>query len=91
MQTNRSNAGALIAGIVLILFGLMALAGQLFRMVDWGALWPFIIIGFVRFTRCTVIEFSCSHTATSIIPGPFTSTTGSSFSAHLIVFLRSFE
>jgi hypothetical protein len=46
MQTNRSNAGALIAGIVLILFGLMALAGQLFRMVDWGALWPFIIIGF---------------------------------------------
>ena len=46
MQTNRSNAGALIAGIVLILFGLMALAGQLFRTVDWGAFWPFIIIGF---------------------------------------------
>jgi hypothetical protein len=46
MQTNRSNAGALIAGILLILFGLLALAGQLFRTVDWGALWPFIIIGF---------------------------------------------
>jgi hypothetical protein len=46
MQTNRSNAGALIAGTILILFGLMALAGQLFRAVDWGALWPFIIIGF---------------------------------------------
>ena len=46
MQTNRSNAGALIAGTLLIVFGLMALAGQVFRVVDWGALWPFIIIGF---------------------------------------------
>jgi len=46
MQTNRSNAGALIAGTLLIVFGLMALAGQLFRVVDWGALWPFAIIGF---------------------------------------------
>jgi hypothetical protein len=46
MQTNRSNAGALIAGTLLIVFGLLALAGQVFRMVDWGALWPFIIIGF---------------------------------------------
>jgi hypothetical protein len=46
MQTNRSNAGALIAGTLLILFGALALAGQLFRAVDWGALWPFIIIGF---------------------------------------------
>ena len=46
MQTNRSNAGALIGGTLLILFGALALAGQLFRAVDWGALWPFIIIGF---------------------------------------------
>jgi len=46
MQTNRSNAGALIAGTLLILFGLMALAGQLFQAVDWGFLWPFAIIGF---------------------------------------------
>jgi hypothetical protein len=46
MQTNRSNAGALIAGTLLIVFGLMALAGQLFRIVDWGSLWPFAIIGF---------------------------------------------
>ena len=45
MQTNRSNAGALIAGTLLIVFGLMALAGQVFRMWDWGALWPFLIIG----------------------------------------------
>lgn len=46
MQTNRSNAGALVAGTLLIVFGLMALAGQFFRIVDWGFLWPFAIIGF---------------------------------------------
>lgn len=46
MQTNRSNAGALIAGTLLIVFGLMAMAGQIFRFVDWGFLWPFAVIGF---------------------------------------------
>ena len=46
MQTNRSNAGGLIAGAILIAFGLLALAGQLFRNVDFGFLWPFAIIGF---------------------------------------------
>jgi hypothetical protein len=45
MQANRSNAGALIAGTLLIIFGLMALAGQFFHMVDWGFLWPFAILG----------------------------------------------
>ena len=46
MQTNRSNAGALVGGAVLIAFGVLALAGQVFRNVDWGSLWPFTIIGF---------------------------------------------
>lgn len=46
MQTNRSNAGALIAGTILIIFGLLALVPRLFDMIDWGFLWPFIIIGF---------------------------------------------
>jgi hypothetical protein len=46
MQTNRSNAGALVGGAILIAFGLLALAGQVFRNVDWGSLWPFTIIGF---------------------------------------------
>jgi hypothetical protein len=46
MQTNRSNTGGLIAGTLLIVFGLMALAGQIFSAVDWGFLWPFAIIGF---------------------------------------------
>jgi hypothetical protein len=46
MQTNRSNAGALVGGALLIAFGLLALAGQVFRNVNWGFLWPFTIIGF---------------------------------------------
>ena len=46
MQTNRSNAGALIGGAVLIAFGLLSLAGQIFRNVNWGFLWPFTVIGF---------------------------------------------
>jgi hypothetical protein len=46
MQSNRPNAGSLIVGAILILFGLLVLAGRLLPVVDWGALWPFLIIGF---------------------------------------------
>lgn len=46
MQTNRSNAGALIGGALLIAFGLLSLAGQFFRGFNWGSLWPFVVIGF---------------------------------------------
>lgn len=46
MQINRSNVGGLIGGALLIAFGLLALAGQFFRNVDWALLWPFVIIGF---------------------------------------------
>ena len=46
MSTNRSNTGSLIAGAALIIFGLLALAGQLFAGFNfWGAIWPFFIIG----------------------------------------------
>lgn len=45
MNTNRSNAGALIGGALLIAFGLLSLAGQFIRGVNWGLLWPFVIIG----------------------------------------------
>ena len=41
MQTNRSNAGTLIAGTILILFGLIALARNVFNWIDWEFLWPF--------------------------------------------------
>jgi hypothetical protein len=45
MQTNRSNPGTLIAGAVLIAFGLLALVRNVFPIVNWGFLWPFTIIG----------------------------------------------
>ena len=46
MSTNRSNTGSLIAGAALIIFGLLALAGQLFEGFNfWGVIWPFFIIG----------------------------------------------
>lgn len=45
MNTNRPNAGALIGGALLIAFGLLSLAGQVLPGVNWGSLWPFIIIG----------------------------------------------
>jgi len=45
MQTNRSNAGALIGGATLVAFGLLSLAGQIFRDVNWGGLWPLLVIG----------------------------------------------
>lgn len=45
MQTNRSNAGTLVAGAILIFFGLLALAGQLLNVMDWGFIWPLAIVG----------------------------------------------
>ena len=46
MQRNRSNAGSLVAGAILIVFGLLALAGQLFPIINWGFIWPLFIVGF---------------------------------------------
>ena len=46
MQTNRSNTSALVGGTLLIAFGLLSLAMRFLRNVDWGFLWPFIVIGF---------------------------------------------
>lgn len=46
MQTNRSNAGTLIAGAILIAFGLLALARNFFPIFDWGSIWPLAIIAF---------------------------------------------
>ncbi|HTX92181.1 MAG TPA: hypothetical protein VMC09_13290 [Anaerolineales bacterium] len=43
----KRNPGTLIAGSILIVFGLLALFGQLFRGFDlWSYLWPFFVIGF---------------------------------------------
>lgn len=45
MQTNRSNTGTLIAGTILILFGLLALTRHFFDIFDWDFIWPLPIIG----------------------------------------------
>lgn len=45
MATQR-RMGSILGGSILILFGLLALLGQLLRGLNfWGALWPCIIIG----------------------------------------------
>jgi hypothetical protein len=46
MQTNRSNVGTLIVGTILIVFGLLALVPRFFDIIDWGFIWPFLVIGF---------------------------------------------
>lgn len=45
MQTNRSHTGALVGGTLLIAFGMLSLASQVFRGFNWGLLWPFMVIG----------------------------------------------
>jgi hypothetical protein len=46
MQTNRSNVGTLVAGTILIGFGLLGLFRNFLPRFDWGSIWPFAIIGF---------------------------------------------
>ena len=46
-MSSQRNAGALVGGSLLIIFGLLALAGQIFRGFNfWTTFWPFFIIGF---------------------------------------------
>ena len=43
----KRNSGTLVAGSILIVFGLLALLGQLFRGFQlWNYLWPLILVGF---------------------------------------------
>ena len=45
-MTIKPNNASIVAGSMLILFGLLALAGQLFRGWSiWNSSWPFAIIG----------------------------------------------
>jgi hypothetical protein len=45
-MSSQRNAGPLVVGALLILFGLMSLAGQIFHSFRfWDSFWPFIIIG----------------------------------------------
>lgn len=46
-MSSQRNAGALVGGSLLIIFGLLALAGQVFRGFNfWTTFWPFFVIGF---------------------------------------------
>lgn len=46
METRNRHIGSLTAGVILIAFGLLALASQLFRGFDfWGTFWPLMLIG----------------------------------------------
>jgi hypothetical protein len=45
-MTSQRNAGPLVVGALLILFGLLSLVGQIFRGFHfWDTFWPFIVIG----------------------------------------------
>jgi hypothetical protein len=47
MSINRSNAGMMVVGIVLIGAGVLFLMGQILNMsVFWHFFWPFTVIGF---------------------------------------------
>ena len=46
-MSSQRNAGALVGGSLLIIFGLLALAGQVFRGFNfWTTFWPLFVIGF---------------------------------------------
>src|SRR5262245_13506963 len=46
MSANRSHTGSLVAGLALVVLGLLALAGQIFRSFNfWETVWPFFVVG----------------------------------------------
>jgi len=75
MQSNRSSSGALVGGILLIAFGLLFLSVRLLRYVDWGLLWPFIIIGFGALFFVAMLAGG-KQFAVLAIPGSFISGIG---------------
>ena len=46
-MSSQRNAGSLVGGSLLIIFGLLALLGKIFQNFNfWNTFWPFFIIGF---------------------------------------------
>lgn len=46
MENKNRHIGSFTGGVILIAFGLLALASQLFRGINfWGTFWPLIFIG----------------------------------------------
>ena len=75
-MSNHRNVGALIAGSILIVFGLLALVGQLFRGFDfWSYLWPLFIIAFGGLFFVGMIAGGKSMAGLAI-PGSILSVTG---------------
>jgi len=77
MDIKNRNTGSLVGGVLLIVFGLLALASQLFSgFYFWGNLWPFVVIGvgLVFFAGMFVGGKSASGLA---IPGAIVTTVGS--------------
>lgn len=45
-MSSQRNAGSLVGGSLLIIFGVLALIGKIFQSYNfWGTFWPFFIIG----------------------------------------------
>jgi hypothetical protein len=45
-MSSQRNAGSLVGGSLLIIFGILALIGKIFQNYNfWGTFWPFFIIG----------------------------------------------
>ncbi len=45
-MSSQRNTGALVGGSLLVIFGVLALLGQLFRNFNfWETFWPFFVIG----------------------------------------------
>jgi len=45
-MSSKRNTGSLVGGSLLVIFGILALLGQLFRNFNfWETFWPFFIIG----------------------------------------------
>lgn len=85
MTTSRSSIGSLIGGALLILFGLLTLAGQLSGGQIWASLWPFVIVGvgavffvaaFIGRNRADVLGVPGGETAALAIPGSIITTVG---------------
>jgi hypothetical protein len=46
-MSSQRNAGSLVGGSLLIIFGILALLGKIFQNFNfWNTFWPFFIIGF---------------------------------------------
>jgi hypothetical protein len=75
MQSNRSRPGALVGGMLLIAFGLLSLSMRLLRFVDWGLLWPSVVIGFGMLFFVAMLAGG-KQFAVLAIPGSFISGIG---------------